>query len=205
MSISPNLMTKSSVSVISNLFASMKQNPNTRSNQGNQITSSITGTFSIKNGIANFSDAVLSSPILNGSAKGFINLPRWRIRTIGTLKLVENNLIEFITNDRQTKVIPFVVTGLINDPQIKFDTSNLTKGGIRIPGKIGRKLGRALRKKNVKSVLEKIMPVINSIEPDSGGSPYNQSGSIKDRRDQIVQPPKKRDEMLKGLLKELIK
>ena len=88
----------------------------------------------------------LTSPVGNGSAKGVVDLPNWRINTSGTIDLSRSLLLQVLADQKGPSLIPFQLSGPIEKPNVKLDTSKIG-GGLRIPGGIRKKLDKVLKNK----------------------------------------------------------
>ena len=109
----------------------------------------MSGSFTIRNGIASSRDVRIASGLGNGAAAGAIDLPRWRIDVKGNIKLGQNILTALISKGTRRDVsqtVPFAVYGALDAPSIKLDTSKITGGGLPIPGadKLLKKLPKGI-------------------------------------------------------------
>jgi hypothetical protein len=158
----------------------------------------ISGSFAIRNGIANSQDMRIASGLGNGAAAGTIDLPRWRIDVKGNVNLGQNILTALIskgTRRNVTQTVPFAVYGNLDSPSIKLDTSKITGGGLPIPG-----ADRLLKKlpKGIGGVLQGIL---------GGGSTQQQSTPAPSGNTppppptQQQQQPANPMDLLKGLFK----
>ena len=77
----------------------------------------------------------------------------------GSLNISQNLLVQMMMKKNAPKSIPFQISGLLDQPNVKFDTSGLSSQGIRIPGNIGNKLDGILKNKGIGSVLREIFPI----------------------------------------------
>ena len=158
----------------------------------------ISGSFAIRNGIANSQDMRIASGLRDGAAAGTIDLPRWRIDVKGNVNLGQNILAALIskgTRRNVTQTVPFAVYGNLDSPSIKLDTSKITGGGLPIPG-----ADRLLKKlpKGIGGVLQGIL---------GGGSTQQQSTPAPSGNTppppptQQQQQPANPMDLLKGLFK----
>ena len=95
----------------------------------------VASTFQVARGVASFDDLKLSSVAGSGSARGSIDLPNWRVRTSGEVRLDRNLLGALLA--RQTRlppVVPFEITGRLDSPNVKLKIGGTGTGGIAIPG-----------------------------------------------------------------------
>ena len=106
----------------------------------------MTGSFRISDGIAPSKDINITSAFANGAAVGNINLPAWTIDMEGQLQLGES----FITQLLRAKIreansaVPFAITGALDAPDVKVDTSALFGAGVPIPGAIWKNAPRGV-------------------------------------------------------------
>jgi hypothetical protein len=101
------------------------------------------------------------------------------------------------------KTIPFHISGLLDQPNVKLDTSKISKSGIRIPGKLGKKIDQILKKKGVGSILQEFLPVSPSISsPQHSGT--KRSPQRKPKTNQNAPPSNlKPEDILKNILRGL--
>lgn len=165
------------------------------------------GNFRVDKGIASFNDLTLASAIGTGSAKGVVDLPNWQLNVSGDLKLTDNLVLQLITKQSGPRLIPFRVSGLMDKPNVKLDTSGFTRGGIVIPGAIGKKIEKLTKKKGVGRILEQIFP---GAQPSSQSAPSSSSTSSSSGAPPPQQPspqPAPRitrpEDVLKGILQGL--
>ena len=180
----------SAMSGFTNLFLSLQNFSSTI--LGKKLTSKRTNfntSFTAEKGIINFRDMTLKTGLGNGSAKGLVDLPNWRINSDGEIKLSQNILSQvLLKKPSQILFLPFRVNGSLDDPSIKLETSEITKGGIRLPNLLYKAVDKLEQKKSVKSVLDNIMPKILT-------------------REQKINPNRKlsSDDIFKNILRELTK
>ena len=165
----------------------------------------VASTFQVDRGVASFDDLKLSSGVGTGSARGSIDLPNWRVRTSGEMRLDRNLLGALLA--RQTRlppVVPFEITGRLDSPNVKLKTGGTGTGGIAIPG-----LDK-LRKKNpgVGDVVDQLLPGLlggkqRTREPQRSNEPTPlEPGPQQPTRQQQNRPPEI-DDVLKGILRGL--
>jgi uncharacterized protein involved in outer membrane biogenesis len=161
------------------------------------------GSFLVDKGIASFDDLTLVSGIGNGSAKGVVDLPNWQTNTSGQLQLSDSLVLQLLTKSSGPRLIPFQVSGRMDAPNVKLDTSAFA-GGIRVPGVLDKKIEKLTKKKGVGKVLEKIFPGAQpSPAPtqsgSTGGAPPPQQPSPQEPSQQKTRP----EDVLKGILRGL--
>ena len=109
-------------------------------------------------------------------------------RAIFISEQLSQNILSQVLIKKPSKILflPFSVTGRLDDPSIKLETSEITKGGIRLPNLLNKAVDKIEKKKSVKSVLDNIMPKILT-------------------REQKVNPNRKMssDDLFKNILREL--
>jgi uncharacterized protein involved in outer membrane biogenesis len=153
----------SAMSGFANLFISLQNFSSTI--LGKKLNSkriNFNTSFSAENGIINFRDMTLKTGLGNGTAKGLVDLPNWRINSDGEIKLSQNILSQvLLKKPSKSLFLPFKVTGRLDDPRVKLETSEITKGGIRLPNILNKAVNKLEKRKGVKSVLENIIPKIN--------------------------------------------
>ena len=105
-------------------------NPSTK--KVKELTSNITGSFNIKQGIAQTQDLILISDLGVAPVYGHINVPLWQIDMAGTLKPEKTKLSKLLKNSMQKKElsIPFTFKGSLNSPLFKFDPSSLLRAKV---------------------------------------------------------------------------
>jgi len=144
----------------------------------------MSGSFTIRNGVADTRDMRIASGLGDGAATGTIDLPRWRIDVKGNVKLDQNALTALISKGTRRNVttsVPFAVYGTLDAPNIKLDTSKLTGGGLPIPG-----ADRLLKKlpKGVGGILQGIL----------GGGAQQQQGTTSGSTGTGNEPPPPRSQ-----------
>ncbi|MDC0191372.1 AsmA family protein, partial [Rhodospirillales bacterium] len=161
------------------------------------------GFFQVVNGIAKFKNTNLTSGIGNGTANGVVDFPNWRLNATGSLNLSQNILMQALREQAGPKTIPFRISGLLDQPNVKLDTSKFSKSGIRIPGKIGKKIDQILKKKGVGSILQEFLPVSPSISSPRQSS-TKRSPQGKPKKNQNAPPSNlKPENILKNILRGL--
>ncbi|MDP7625527.1 MAG: AsmA family protein, partial [Rhodospirillales bacterium] len=198
----------SALSGIAGLFLSLNQFGNTLTHGKTSSKSADFRTnFKMAKGVARFDDMSLASGLGAGLAKGTIDLPNWRISTVGEIELSQNILAQLLQrNSSKQPVLPFNISGRLDNPKVKLETAALTKGGIRLPGSIGKKLDKLRKKKGVGAILDQIFPQAKSGSTGSSSSPSSGAPPPQSPPPQHVpqqqQKPKVED-FLKGILKGL--
>jgi len=160
----------------------------------------INGSYTITRGVVRFDDLTLSSNLAKGSVRGSADLPRWRIQANGRLALAESLVTRLmLQNTRRRPLIQFSVTGTIDKPTFKLDTSGLPGGGIRVPA-----LGK-LRKKNpgIGRVLDKILPGLIGQSESAPATPPTAVEPKPALPTPRRQEKPKAENLLKGILQEL--
>ncbi len=161
------------------------------------------GNFRVDKGIASFDDLTLVSGIGNGTAKGVVDLPNWQTNTSGQLQLADNLVLQLLTKSSGPQMIPFQVSGRMDAPNVKLDTSAFTSG-IRVPGVLDKKIEQLKQKKGVGQVLNKIFPGAQPAPAPapsgtSTGAPPPQQPSQQEPAPQKTKP----EDVLKGILRGL--
>ncbi|MFL2780768.1 MAG: AsmA family protein [Rhodospirillales bacterium] len=193
---------KSAIQAISKLLLSLQRFSQSLNPKSAKILSAnINTNFFIKRGILSYNDLTLNSILGNGSAKGAIDLPKWMINTSGQIKLAPNLLTSILLkNSQENTLLPFSIVGNLNNPNIDLKTSALTKGGIKLPGSLNRKLEKLLKKKGVGTILEQIIPLTNSNNNQSKNSNKKTNAETKEK----IRKPEAED-VIKGILKGLFR
>ncbi len=95
----------------------------------------MTGSFRVSRGIAHSNNIKLASAYGNGTADGEINLPAWTINMDGQMQLGQTFIAQLLkTKIRETSsTVPFVITGVLDAPNVKVDTRALLGAEILIP------------------------------------------------------------------------
>jgi uncharacterized protein involved in outer membrane biogenesis len=150
----------------------------------------VTGTFALERGVARSTDLKLASGFGNGQARGSVDLLRWHIDVAGEIQLAQNLLTRILDKSGRTaQPVPFSVTGALDAPTVKLDTSKLP-GGLPIPG-----ADKLLKKPGVGDVLQGII----------GGQPPPQSPQQPAPQQQPQQPkqqpPLRPQDLLRGILR----
>ena len=114
----------------------------------------ITGTFTIQRGVARSSDFKFASNLGSGQAKGSVDLPNWTIDVIGEVNLAQNLLSQILAkNTNAPQSVPLHITGRLDSPSVKIDTSKIAAGGLTLPG-----VDKLLKKdRGVGKVLQQIL------------------------------------------------
>jgi uncharacterized protein involved in outer membrane biogenesis len=198
----------SALSGFANLFLSLQQFGSTLSGgKAGSKQADFNSSFRMVKGVARFEDMTVKSGLGDGAAKGFVDLPNWQINTAGEIQMSQNIVAQFLLrNSSKTPLLPFQISGRLDDPKVKLETAALTKGGIRLPGSLGKKLDGLRKKKGVGAILDQIFPQANSGSSNSGntsaGAPPPQSPPQQQAPQQQQQKPKVED-FLKGILRGL--
>lgn len=104
----------------------------------------------IENGVAQLTQAALTSSIANGTAQGQIDLPDWTMDISGALNVKQNALTGLLAKKAKMKQsYPFSLKGPLDKPNVKLDTGGLSSGGgliIPLPDKLEKKgVGNVIR------------------------------------------------------------
>lgn len=199
----------SALSGIAGLFLSLNQfGGSLTGGKASSKTADFSTSFRMDKGVARFDDMSLASGIGNGSAKGFVDLPNWQINTTGEIEMSQNIVAQFLLrNSRKKPLLPFKISGRLDDPKVKLETAALTKGGIRLPGFASKKLDRLRKKKGIGAILDQIFPQAKSGSSNSGssgsGSPPPQQPPPQQAPQQQQQQKPRVEDFLKGILKGL--
>ena len=193
----------SAFSSISILLSSLNKFAGVIDGKGESEKAKLHGLFQVVNGIAKFKNINLTSGIGSGTAKGVIDFPNWRLDATGTLNLSQNVLMQALMEQAGPKTIPFHISGLLDQPNVKLDTSKFSKSGIRIPGKLGKKIDQILKKKGVRSILQEFLPVSPSIssprQPSTKRSPQRKPKTKQNAPPSNLKP----EDILKNILRGL--
>ena len=190
----------SALSGVTNLLATFYQFAGSLGGQLGAVRADLHGSFKVDKGIASYNDMTLTSGVGNGSAKGVVDLPNWRINTSGTLDLSRNLLLQVLAGQKGPPTIPFQVIGPMEKPNVKLDTSKIAGGGLRIPGRIGKKLDRVLKKKGLGGVLENIFPGTRSSQSPTQQRDTSQTPQLPKQQQA---PAPKPEDFLKNILRGL--
>ena len=186
----------SPLSAIYSLFNSFSANLSLIGKQGNKGLADLSGDFNIKNGKAKFSALKLSSSLGSGNAKGTIDLPNWKLATSGTLNLSQNPLFNEILRGNEKPIVPFKVFGNIDNPQVRLDTRSLTRNGFKLPGKLGERLNKKIKNRNIGGILEKLT--------SPRQKPTNrETDRVKNKEPSSTQP--KPEDLIKNMLRGLLR
>jgi hypothetical protein len=163
----------SAMSGVSNLFLSLQQFTGiVLGKKLNSKRANFSTSFTAAKGVLNFKDMTLKTGIGNGSARGLINLPKWRINTKGEIKLSQNILTQILYKESSKPIfLPFKMSGDLSAPNVKLETSEITKRGIRLPNILNKTVDKLKRKKGVNAVLDKFLPKLNSDSKKIKGNP----------------------------------
>ena len=139
----------------------------------------ITGSFTIDKGVARTQDIKLLSGIGNGEATGIIDLPRWYVDVNGKVDISQNLISQILTKGKKTStVLPFRVSGRLDAPNVKMDTSKilLSPGGLVAP-----LLEKVIKKKpGVGQILDQLLPGVLSPQQQQQPS-HNNSNSLNNK------------------------
>ena len=94
------------------------------------------GNFNISQGVARSNDIKLVSSQGNGFATGYIDLPAWTIDMKGRLEL-DKSLLDQLVRSTAREVspkVPFTISGVLDSPAVKVNTSVLFGTGNSISG-----------------------------------------------------------------------
>jgi len=202
--ISPVAGKGSALSGFANLFLSLQQF--SQAMLGGKIVSkraNFNTSFIANKGIIRFKDMTIKTGLGNGAAEGLINLPKWKINTKGEINLTQSILSKVLIKKSSSPLfLPFKITNRLDDPTVKLETSELTKGGIRLPGTLNKKMDKLIKKKSVNKILEQVFPRVNSGKGKSGISPRDLGLPDNSKRQQNKKT--KAEDILKGILRELV-
>jgi len=97
-------------------------------------------------------------------------------------------------------LLAFKITGRLDNPSVKLETSEITKGGIRLPDILNKEMHKLRQKKGVNKVLDKILPRVNSSNKKTGSSQLDLAfpNNKLSRKQKITT-----EDLLKGILREL--
>jgi len=146
----------------------------------------------------------LTSGIGGGIAKGIIDLPNWQINTTGHLKLSENVVMLLLSKKKGPPTLPFQISGLLNQPNVRLDTRKFSSSGISVPGDIGKRIDKILKKKGIGSILEKILPLGPSASPSRNPSP-NAPPKLEPPQKQSVPSKPRPEDLIKNLLRDVLR
>ena len=90
----------SALSGVTNLLTALYQFAGLQGGPVNTVKANLRGIFKVEKGIASYDDMTLTSPVGNGSAKGVVDLPNWRINTSGTIDLSRSLLFQVLADQR---------------------------------------------------------------------------------------------------------
>ena len=109
--------------------------------------------------------------------------------------------MQLLMKEAGPKTIPFQISGLLDQPNVKLDTSKFSKKGIRIPSKLEKKLDKILGNKGIGNVLREIIPV-SPPKPTPNQSNSNRSPNpnrAKEKPQQTLKPEDIFKNILRGL------
>lgn len=109
---------------------------NKLSRSNNNDRAQMTGSFRISDGIAHSKDVKITSAFADGAAVGDINLPAWTIDMQGQLQLGQSLITQLLRAKirEANSAVPFAITGALDAPDVKVDTSALFGADVPIPG-----------------------------------------------------------------------
>ncbi len=112
----------------------------------------MSGTFTIKRGIAHSEDLRFLSSAGEGVARGDVDLPAWQMKVGGDVQLSQNLLSQLLSGATGMKVtVPFRIEGALDEPNVIIDTG-------RLPGKVLKIPGELLDKSGVGDVIKRLIP-----------------------------------------------
>lgn len=165
----------------------------------------ITGNFTIDRGVARFRDLALNSGMGTGRAGGSADLARWLVDVNGEVVLSQGFLGQLLNGGKQsTQRLPFRISGRLDSPNVKLDTSLLQAAGLPIPG-----LDKVLKKNKVGRLLQQIIPGLGgtssqpsqpsrqSPPPAPGDTPPPPPQQQQQQQQQKVKP----EDLIKGLFR----
>jgi hypothetical protein len=172
---------------------------------GNNIVSKRTNfntSFIADNGVVRFEDMSLKTGLGSGTAKGLIDLPKWKIVTSGEIKLSQNILSQILVKQPSKPIyLPFSIKGRLDNPSMKLKTSEITKIGIRLPNIFENKIDRISKKKGIDNLLEKVLPKVKIMNKRIGESEVD--SKHPDKRQSPLNNKIKTHDFLKNILREL--
>ena len=193
----------SALSGVTNLLTALYQFAGSLGGPVGTVKADLRGTFKVEKGIASYDDMTLTSPVGNGSAKGMVDLPNWRINTSGTIDLSRSLLLQVLADQKGPSLIPFQLSGPIEKPNVKLDTSKIG-GRLRIPGEIGKKLNKVLKNKGFGGVLQNILPGTRNLQlPAQRREPGAPRPQRPQRQKEQQAPASKPEDFLKNILRGL--
>ena len=130
----------------------------------------------------------------SGNAKGTIgNLIGGNY---GTLNLSQNPLFNEILRGNEKPIVPFKVFGNNDNPQVRLDTRSLTRNGFKLPGKLGERLNKKIKNRNIGGILEKLT--------SPRQKPVNrETDRVKNKEPANTQP--KPEDLIKNMLRGLLR
>jgi len=162
----------------------------------------VSGSFTMNHGVAQSNDLRLESGMGSGQARGAVDIYRWTIDVEGQVALAQNLLTQLlVAKAKINTAVPFKVSGRLDAPDVKLDTSKMPGGGIQLPG------ASALRKKLDKKGLGGLVDGI--LGGALGGSPQQQPQQQPPSSDTPPPPPSQQQQqpqpqdLIRGLLKGL--
>ncbi|NQV55350.1 MAG: AsmA family protein [Rhodospirillales bacterium] len=161
----------------------------------------LNGAYTINRGIVSLNDFNLTSDLANGSMKGTADLPAWRIKADGRLKLTQNLVGQLLLGTAAANtVLPFSITGQLDAPNVKLDTASLPRGGIRVPG-----LDRLRKKKGIGAILDQVLPGLSPAPAPPQPSPQTGTGVPPPQQQPTETQPRntKPEDFLKNILRGL--
>ena len=179
--------------------------------KGGRGSADFSGIFRINNGVASSDDFSLSSGVGDGSAKGTVDLPNWRINVAGEIQLAKNIALQMLTKQTNApQAVPFKISGALDAPNVRLETDKLM-GGILIPGLdkgLNKQIDKLRKKKGVGAIIDQLFPGAKPTQPaqqpSTDGAPGPQSPPPQQAPEQPSQLQKpKIEDFLKGILKGL--
>lgn len=109
------------------------------------------GSFKIDRGVARSQDLQFVSNVGEGTAKGFADLPAWKTKIEGDIRLSKNLFSQLLTGATGLElVVPFRVEGPLDNPDVVIDTGKLPGKALTIPGTLLKQSGK---------ILQRILPI----------------------------------------------
>ena len=109
--------------------------------------------------------------------------------------------MQLLMKEDGPKTIPFQISGLLDQPNVKLDTSRFSNKGIRIPDKLGKKLNKILGKQGIGNVIREIIPIppSKSIDNQSNSNRSSNPNPAKKTPRQTLNPEDVFKNILRGL------
>lgn len=94
----------------------------------------VSATFTAQNGVITTKDAAVDSNFGKATAAGDVDLPAWKLDFKGQIAMAPNVIAQAFGKSLQKEPVPFAITGSLDAPDYKLDTSKLALGAVPIPG-----------------------------------------------------------------------